>query len=81
MTHEEEAIRLFEEAQQLQLEALIQLETVAMFDAAGFDRGANLMDCFAALGGAEKVFATARERVLKRLSWNPERLSEDPTGR
>jgi hypothetical protein len=68
---QDEAMRLFDEAQQLQLEAAIQLEIVAMFDAAGFPRDARLMDCFAALGGQEKVCTTARERVLKRLSWEP----------
>jgi hypothetical protein len=60
---------LFDEAQELQLEAMIQMEIVAMFDEAGFARDARLMDCLTALGGQEKVCATARKRVLQRLSW------------
>ena len=64
-----EAMEAFEEAQQLQLEAAIQLEVAAMLESAGFTGDANLMDALAALGGQEKVCETARERVLARMSW------------
>ena len=71
ITEEEiEAMRLFDEAEQLQLEGLIDHEIVAMCKAAGFGGDARLIDCLAALGGEDKVCETARKRVLDRLSWH-----------
>ena len=56
--------------------AVIQMEIVAMFDAAGFARDARLTDCLATLGGQERACATARERVLQRLKRMAPRMAK-----
>jgi len=70
-TKRKKAERLLDEAQNLQLESLIQLEISNMLIAAGFSPDANLMNSVAALGGWDKVSQAARARVLERLSWQP----------
>lgn len=61
----------FDEAERPQLEGLIELEVVAMIKRAGFGDDARLADALEAMGGEQKATAEARDRVLKRLSWQP----------
>jgi hypothetical protein len=69
MTTEEQLIKAWDDAQRDYLEGMIGMEMCTMLSKAGFRRDDNLLKSLEALGGQQKVFLEARERVLKRLSW------------